>query len=213
MSETAPAFDRRRRRRQETIDEILGIAIELMARDGVAGLSLAEVARRMGMQPPSLYKYFDSKTAVYDALFLRGAEQTLQVFRTAEAQHAPGMATIRAGTEAVVRLALEHPVLSQLQAWRPVPGFEPSPEAFAPSVEFIEAIREHVRVAVRRREVGPEADSDDAIALLSVLATGLMSQQMANEPDATFERGRFTRLTAKVIDLFVAAYPPKRSAR
>ena len=51
-------LDRRRRRRQETIDEILDIAVQVMAEEGVAGLSLSEVARRMGIQPPSLYKYF-----------------------------------------------------------------------------------------------------------------------------------------------------------
>ena len=45
-------FDRRERRRRETIEEILDVAVEVMAADGVAGLSLAEVARRMGVRPP-----------------------------------------------------------------------------------------------------------------------------------------------------------------
>src|SRR6266496_2220018 len=54
---TAPRSDRRARRRQETIEEILGIAEEVMTQEGVNGLSLAEVARRLGVQPPSIYKY------------------------------------------------------------------------------------------------------------------------------------------------------------
>ena len=53
-------LDRRARRRQETIEEILDIAADVMAEEGVNGLSLAEVARRLGVQPPSLYKYFPS---------------------------------------------------------------------------------------------------------------------------------------------------------
>ncbi|HEY6429119.1 MAG TPA: helix-turn-helix domain-containing protein, partial [Acidimicrobiales bacterium] len=61
--------DRRARRRQETIEEILAIARDVMAEEGVNGLSLAEVARRLGVQPPSLYKYFPSLMAIYDALF------------------------------------------------------------------------------------------------------------------------------------------------
>jgi AcrR family transcriptional regulator len=69
---TARGPDRRARRRQETIAEILGIATEVMTEQGVNGLSLAEVARRLGVQPPSLYKYFPSLMAVYDALFRRG---------------------------------------------------------------------------------------------------------------------------------------------
>ena len=69
--------DRRARRRQETIEEILDIAIDVMSEDGVTGLSLAEVARRLGVRPPSLYKYFPSLHAVYDALFLRGSHEHL----------------------------------------------------------------------------------------------------------------------------------------
>src|SRR6516164_5455412 len=64
--------DRRARRRQETIEEILDIAQEIMAEEGVNGLTFSEVARRLGVQPPSLYKYFDSLMSLYDGLFRRG---------------------------------------------------------------------------------------------------------------------------------------------
>ena len=43
-----PPADRRARRRQETIDEILDIAVAIMSEEGVNGLSLSEVARRLG---------------------------------------------------------------------------------------------------------------------------------------------------------------------
>ena len=52
-----------------------------MAEEGVNGLSLAEVARRLGVQPPSIYKYFPSLMAVYDAIFLRGQLEHLEVMR------------------------------------------------------------------------------------------------------------------------------------
>ena len=35
-------------------------------------MTVAEIARRMGIRPPSLYKYFPSLHAIYDALFARG---------------------------------------------------------------------------------------------------------------------------------------------
>ena len=73
---SATGLDRRTRRRQETIEEILEVAIELMETEGVAALSLSAVARRLGMQPPSLYQYFPSKMAIFDALFQRGAESS-----------------------------------------------------------------------------------------------------------------------------------------
>ena len=44
--------DRRARRRQETIEEIIDIAEEVMADEGVNGLTLAEIRQRLG-DPPS----------------------------------------------------------------------------------------------------------------------------------------------------------------
>jgi AcrR family transcriptional regulator len=205
---TAAGLDRRRRRRQETIDEILDTAIQVMAEDGVAGLSLSEVARRMGIQPPSLYKYFPSKLALYDALFQRGAREVLAVFRAAAAQAEPGWAALVAGLEAVMRLGLEHQVVRQLLSWRPVPGFEPSQEAYAPAVEFVEEVGRLLQVAVDRGELHPDAASPEGEALLSVLVSGVTSQQLANQPSASFEQGRFTRLTPRVLELFRSAYPP-----
>ena len=203
----AAGLDRRRRRRAQTIDEIVGIAVEVMAQEGVAGLSLSEVARRMGIQPPSLYKYFPSKLALYDELFKRGAHEALATFRAAAARVGPGWAALTAGTEALMRWGLDHQVLGQLLNWRPVPGFEPSAEAFAPSVELVEEVRRLRQAAADRGELHPAAASEEGQALLSVLIAGVMSQQLANQPQASWNQGRFTRLTPLVLQLFQCAYP------
>src|SRR5258708_12013282 len=75
------AVDRRQRRRQETIEEVLGLAAQIMAEQGVAGLSVGEIARRMGIRPPSVYVYFPSKHALYDALFARGPQLLLEAMQ------------------------------------------------------------------------------------------------------------------------------------
>ena len=59
-------------RRQRTTDEVLATALAVMNDAGASGLSLGEVAKRMGMRTPSLYGYFPSKAAVCDELFARG---------------------------------------------------------------------------------------------------------------------------------------------
>src|SRR5262245_44494915 len=93
QSDTPPRrLDRRARRRQDTINEIIDIAIEVMSEQGVNGLSVAEVARRLGVQPPSLYKYFPSLIALYDALFRRGFEQHNTNVAEAMAAAEPGIA-------------------------------------------------------------------------------------------------------------------------
>src|SRR5438445_13689745 len=93
--------DRRARRRQETIEEILDIAIDVMSEHGVNGLTLAEVARRLGVQPPSIYKYFPSIGAVYDALFKRAASENLAVLREAMARGERGPDALTTCLEAI----------------------------------------------------------------------------------------------------------------
>src|SRR5260370_5515118 len=121
--------DRRARRRQETIAEILDIAADVMTEEGVNGLSLSEVARRLGVQPPSLYKYFPSLMAVYDALFARGQRANLAVMQDAMADAAPGLDALTKGLEAAGRWAIAHRALAQLVFEPPRPSFVPTAEA------------------------------------------------------------------------------------
>jgi len=59
---------RRARHRNDTRDEILEAASEVLLERGAADLSLREIARRAGFSPGALYKYFDSKDHVIKAL-------------------------------------------------------------------------------------------------------------------------------------------------
>jgi AcrR family transcriptional regulator len=201
--------DRRSRRRQDTIDEILDVSLELMETEGVAALSLSAVARRVGMQPPSLYQYFPSKMAIYDALFRRGSEQLLAAQREALAAHSDVQTQGRAAITAFCRWSMENQVYSQLMFWRTVPGFEPSEEAFAPSREGLENLRAHLQEMAAAGLLDSAAASDEGLALYSSLVGGLVSQQLANEPRASFDEGRFTRLLPTVLDMFAARYQPR----
>jgi AcrR family transcriptional regulator len=205
----APMTDRRRRRREETIQEILTIAVELMTAEGVAALSLTDVARRLGIQPPSLYKYFPSKLALYDAVFAEGARRVRDEFRAAVATAEPGLPALAAGIGRFARLALAYPVYAQLLYWRPVPGFVPSPESYQPAQEFVADVTAVLRTAADLGQVHPDAATEDGHTLLSVLVGGALSSQAANEPDASFEDGRYVRLLPRLLDMFVASYPPE----
>src|ERR1044071_4882860 len=99
---------RRLARRLQTIEEALDAAVAIMEEAGVGGLSMSEIARRLGMRQPSLYKYFGSLHAVYDALFARGLERSDEAVRAAIGDGGPrGPGTIRAAARAVVRWAVE----------------------------------------------------------------------------------------------------------
>ena len=212
-ADVTASSDRRVRRRQETLEEILVIAEDLMTEEGVNGLSLSEVARRLGVKPPSIYKYFDSLMAIYDALFERGQRANLDAIRGAMAQAEPGLGALSAGLEAAGRWALDHPALAQLLFWRPVPSFEPSPEAMAPSVEMVRLQRQALAAAAAMGQLGPGADSDEALWLTSVLVSGVVGQAMANEPGTPWGEGRFSPLLPKLLSMLPTLYPPTRKRR
>src|SRR5215471_3137396 len=188
------ATDRRHRRRQETIEEILDIAVQIMAEQGVAGLSIGEIARRIGIRPPSVYVYFPSKHALYDALFARGARLLLAAMQEVLAAMQEVTAALPArpatleeillpGAQAFVRWSVENAAYSQLLFWRPVPGFAPSPQAYQAATEQIE------------RD-------------WTILLSGVVSQQLANAPQQAFDRGLFTAAIPGLITMFAGHYSP-----
>ena len=195
---------RRARRRADTIEEILRLALEIMVEVGAGGLTFAEIARRLGVRPPSLYKYFPSVHAVYDELFHRGQTEHRDAVAAAMAAAEPGMPSVTAGLQAGARWSAENRVLAQLLFWRPVPGFEPSPDAFAPSVDMVGLFRDALRDAVAAGQVGPEANSDEALALVSVIASGTGSQYLANEPGTPWQESRFVSLIPYAVGVFRA---------
>lgn len=206
----SPVPDRRARRRRETIEEVLDVAVQIMGEQGVAGLSIGEIARRMGMRPPSLYVYFPSKHALYDALFARGARLVLEAmepFRENEATQRRDLETLLLdAARTFTRWCLENPAYSQLLFWRPVPGFTPSPEAYAPAAELLGENRERFielqRVGLLRDDVA----ADDITLAWTVLVSGVVSQQLSNAPEETFEEGRFTRYLPDLVAMFARHY-------
>jgi AcrR family transcriptional regulator len=207
-ADAEPPRDRRARRRQETIEEILDIAQDVMTEEGVNALSLSEVARRLGVQPPSLYKYFDSLMAVYDALFERGQQRHYEELCAAAEPADPGLPTLHALFTASGTWCLANSPIAQLLFFRPVPGFEPTDASMAPSVAMIQLQRDALTDAVELGQLGPGASSDEAIHFLGVFISGTVGQAIANEPDLPWGTGRYTPLLPRLIDLLAALYPP-----
>ncbi|MEE4025255.1 TetR/AcrR family transcriptional regulator [Gordonia sp. PKS22-38] len=205
MATTISPMDRRSRRRVEAMDEAVAHASDIILSEGAGAVSISEVARRMGMKPPSLYKYFPSLHALYDALFARGQRLENDFVADAVRDLEPGLPRLVAAGEACVRWAMTRDgrAFGPLLYWRPIPGFEPSPESFAPSLEFVDRIRADLHEAVQRGELAPWADNDETMRLFSSVIAGICSQQMANQPLASFEDGMFSSLTTSALTMFV----------
>ena len=209
-TETVP-LDRRHRRRLETIEEVLDHAVEIMATDGVAGLSLGEIARRMGIRTPSLYVYFPSKNALYDALFARGWRELLATMRSIydsdDIETTDDLAPVMLETGRLMsRWAVENSAYAQLLFWRPVPGFRPSDEAYAPAVELYEEGLARLARLQARGLIRQDVEIDDVQRDWTVVVSGVVSQQLANAPDQPFDTGRFTTALPGLVAMFVSHY-------
>src|SRR5436189_3270145 len=115
-----PIRDRRAERREATKAEILDAAWELVRAEGLAALTLRDLAKKVGMQPPSLYSYFDSKHAIYDAMFLQGNEELLRRYEAMPDFDTPAD-DLRWAAKAFVEFTGENPSGAQLLFFPRIP--------------------------------------------------------------------------------------------
>jgi AcrR family transcriptional regulator len=195
-----PTRDRRAERREATRAEILEAAWELMREHGVAGLSLRDVGQKVGMRAQSLYSYFDSKDALYDALFGEGCRECLERFQQVQ-RAGDRRADFRAASRAYVDFCLEDHARYQLLFQRTIPGFQPSPESYAPSVEGLELSR--------RALVDAGATDPRDLDLYTGIVTGLIDQQISNDPGGD----RWYRLLDDALDMFFAYIDEREKGR
>lgn len=192
--------DRRAERRATTRAEILEAAWELVRDQGLGGLTLRDVASKVGMRPPSLYHYFDSKHAVYDAMFADG-NRTLLARMAAEEWPAEPRALLAKVARLFVEFGSEDPARAQLLFQRTLPDFKPSPESYALAVEVVVQARAHFA------KVGLTDPSQ--FDLWTALVSGLASQQAANDPAGD----RWLRLIDEAVEMYADHVLPGRPAK
>jgi AcrR family transcriptional regulator len=203
---TSETTKRRHYGYEVTRQAILDTARAIMREEGVAALSLHEVARRMGMKTPSLYTYFDSKHALYDALFALGMKMQRDVMNQILASNMPLEAKIEAGIEAYMRFADEHPELYPLLFERPVPGFVPSEAAMSDIRELMKDGVALIQQAIDAGLIAPGLTAQQAQDLFLAVMHGLTALKRANEPDAPTGEGRFGSLIPAAAKLLYAAW-------
>jgi AcrR family transcriptional regulator len=195
-----PTRNRRAEQRSRTRAEIIEAAWEIARVSGLAGITLRDVAARVGMRAPSLYSYFDSKNAIYDAMFAEGARDYLAGIEALTPTADP-LTDLKKGMRFFVGFATADPVRYQLLFQRTIPGFAPSPESYAPAVQALEI----ARAALFRLGI----TDPGALDLFTAIGTGLTSQQFANDPGGD----RWTRLVDPATEMFYAYVLPGHAAR
>jgi AcrR family transcriptional regulator len=202
-----PRRNRIAERREATRAEILQVAWDLAQEQGLAEFTLRDLAERVGMRAPSLYTHFESKHAIYDAMFGQAWSDYEQVAlaELATLPQAP-RAVIRRAARVFFDFAVANPARHQLMNQRTIPGFEPSVESYAPAVRVLELGQQLFR------DLGVSDTSD--FDIFTAIIDGMINQQLANDPGGT----RWSALLDRAVDIWADGVslppdPPTESQR
>ena len=142
-----------------------------------------------------MYAYFGSKNAIYDAMFSQAAAQFADTMAAPYDCQDPGDLLVAQARRFFEFCAIDLPRY-QLLFQRTLPGFEPSPESYAPAVRALASGRD----VLARNGIADQRQADLWIALV----TGLVSQQLANDPGGD----RWTRLVGESAAMFLGHFRP-----
>ena len=183
--------DRRALRREAKWSKIVEEAWALARRDGLAAISLRDLADRVGLRQPSLYAYFDSKLDLYDAMFADGNRQLLEFVAAHQPVAGDPRRALAGFVGVLVRFSSEDVVRHQLLFQRTIPGFEPSAASYEIALQFYDLARG------RLADAGATEQAD--VDLFSAITTGLAHQQVANDPGGD----RWVRQADRAVEMFL----------
>ena len=160
-------------RRNRAEREILDAAWAVMAREGVAALSVREVARSVGIRQQSLTYYYPTKRELLDALFADGFADLRRRFEQVPRAEEPVQGVVDLAIAFVDHL-VDRPAAYHLMFQGTVPGFQPSEESHSIALTVVGELLERLAAA----RVTRPAD----IALVRSVMSGLAAEQIANDP-------------------------------
>ena len=187
-------------RREARVAEIVSAAWQLARAQGVGAVSLHALARSVGIRQPSLYVYFDSKHALYDAMFADGNRQLLERLDGVRLPRDP-RAAVKTFMRAFVEFAVEDPARCALLLQRPIPGFHPSEGSF----RYAQTVLTRAIELLRAAGLHNQGDVDCFVAMVA----GLIDAQISNDPGGD----RWTRHLDRLADMYLDEAKHRRSRR
>ncbi|HUA73455.1 MAG TPA: TetR/AcrR family transcriptional regulator [Solirubrobacteraceae bacterium] len=161
---------RAKQRTPELREQVLAAALELLAREGAAGLTARGLARAAGTSPPAVYELFGDKGGIVRAVFFEGFRRLHAELREVGQTQDP-RADLLALSERYRAFILANPVLAEVMFSRPFTDFEPSADerraGASVRVLVIGAVRRCVEAGVLR------GDETDVAHVLVALVQGL----------------------------------------
>jgi AcrR family transcriptional regulator len=180
---------------------VLDVASRLLEAEGPEALTMRRIAAEVGCSTSVLYTMFGGKSGVAEGLWREGFERLRQAMERAEADDPLGRLT--ALGHAYRSNALANRAYYAVMFQRPIPGFQPSAEAYADSLRplhiLVGAVADCLEAGVFRA-----ADPTHVATVLWAAAHGAVSLELAGYEGAADAEARFQDLLAAAAAWFFA---------
>ena len=137
-------------------------AREVIAEQGIEGLSLRDVARKLGVSHQAPYRHYPSRDHLLAAIMRRCFEDFANFMDQASKAHASD-ALLGMG-QAYMRFAAEHPLEYRLMFGTPWPEPAAHPELVRHAVHAFDLLRQHLQLQLQQRA---DATQSDMLTLLA----------------------------------------------
>lgn len=168
---------RPKQRTPELRDRLLDAAVDMLARDGVAGFTTRRVAEEAATSAPAVYELFGNKAGLVREVFFEGFRLLRRRLDTLEESGDPRVDLVRL-IEIVRSFVRENPVLADVMFSRPFADFDPGPSEARAGDDVREFIVERVRRCVVEGQL--EGDPTDIAHVVLALTLGLADAEKAS---------------------------------
>lgn len=154
--------------------KLVRAAEEVVAEQGYAAASVAEIARRAGTATGTLYRHFASKGELFAYVFRDAAERQLEAMRAAAAGQSRYVDKLQAALEQYALDALANRRLSWALVYEPVDAIVDA-ERLAYRRRYCDQMAGLIQAAVNAGELAPQPAGVSAAGVVGALAEALVS--------------------------------------
>ena len=180
---------------------LLDIASLLIERHGPEALTMRRIAAEAGCSTSVLYTMFGGKAGIAEALWREGFDRLSAALDAATGDHP--LERLGAMGRAYRANALANRSYYAVMFQRPIPGFEPSPEAYEASLTPLRALADTVVECIRGGVFRAE-DPEHIARVLWAATHGAVSLELAGYEGAIDAEHRFDDLCAAAAAWFMA---------
>jgi AcrR family transcriptional regulator len=175
---------RTKQRTPQMRERVLATAVDLLAEQGSAGLTMRSLATRAETSPPALYELFGEKSGIIRELFVEGFQQ-LSVELAAVRETADPVSDLWNLARAYRRFIRTNRELADVMFSRPFADFSPGPDELAATTSVGLLIAARVRRCVEHGRL--RGDETDVALVLVALVQGMAFAEAAGRLGSSTE--------------------------